>query len=177
MSIKENQSASYFERGRVILSFLLIFFTAFLIISFYQVGSTVGTNSTSAGVGLKDQPGQRIDLRTVVHHPDQFYGKEVTVRGEVYYDIGTRGMVIDSTGLYDSKMLIVSKQALIGVGGGPGDLLFKKDDGVQISGTVRRFKIEELEHEMGVRLDREMFQYYENKPVIVADSIYPIEEL
>lgn len=176
MSVKEKQLASYFERGRVILSFLLIFFTAFLIISFYQVGSTVGTN-TSAGVGQKDQPGQRIDLRTVAHHPDQFYGKEVTVRGEVYNDIGTRGMLIDSTGLYDSKMLIVSKQALIGVGGGPGDLLFKKDDGVQISGIVRRFKIDELEHELGIRLDRETFRQYENKPVIVADSIYPIEEL
>ncbi|MDQ4077354.1 MAG: hypothetical protein M3220_14040, partial [Chloroflexota bacterium] len=56
------------------------------------------------------------------------------------------------------------------------ELGLTEDDHVRVVGTLRQFVIVDLEEEFGVELDDELFEEWEDQPVLIADSITPFQE-
>ena len=166
--------------GRVALGGLLIVFTILLMVSFYNTSASPVRENLREDIDQQelfgDERGQNVNLEDVVQNPEGYYGQVVSVRGEVDQNMGTRGVTIETVGLADDELLVVSRDALVGVGGGPGDALYNQDDDVRVSGVVREFSIVQLEQELGIDLDDKDYQEFEGKPVIIADSIAEISE-
>ncbi len=163
--------------GRVALGGLLIVFTILLMISFYNSDSSSIRDLQQKANKVEifgDERGQNVNLEEVAHKPDDYYGKTISVRGEVGQNIGTRGITIESVGLVDDMLLVISREALVGVGGGPGEIFYSQNDDVRVSGVVREFRIAQIEQELGINLDDETFRVFEGKPVVIADSIAEI---
>ncbi len=167
--------------GRAALGGLLVVFTILLIVSFYSSNVNHSGNEDRKDIINKnligDERGQNIDLESIVNDPDSFYGQVVSVRGEVDSNIDIRGMTIESAIQSGDKLLILSREALVGIGGGPGVATYRSDDNVRVSGVVRQFNQAEIEQELGIDLDDEIFSTYEGQPVIIADSIIQLKSI
>ncbi len=159
--------------GRWILGIVFLVFTILLTVSFYNSNDLNRTASSQAPMPLANK-GQNTNLDEVISIPDEYVGVPVTVRGQVDESIGTRGVKVESVGTFDKKLLVVSRHTLIGVGGGPGESIFKKNEKVQVTGTVQKFSIQEVEKQIGVDLDDSKYREYQGQPVIIAESITPI---
>ncbi|HRN96115.1 MAG TPA: hypothetical protein PLD54_01575 [Candidatus Levybacteria bacterium] len=164
-------------QGRILIVGIFLLFTLALMTSFYTVYDTQPLQQNSkAGDVLGNERGQNVSLEEVVADPTAFVGQVISVRGIVQDQIGTQGLTIDTTNIETEKLLVVSRDALIGVGSGPGESAYGKYDGVRVSGVVRMFSLSELETEIGTDLNDETYQAYEGKPVIIADSIYELQK-
>lgn len=173
----ENQEVQT-ARGRILMAGLLMMFTLVLMISFYLAYNNQD-QQREGGLAQEnlfgDERGQNVSLEEVMSDPDSFVGQVVSVRGEVKKNLGTRGLTVETSGIQPDELLVVSRESLVGVGGGPGEALYSEKDGVRVSGVVRTFFLEELEAEIGEDLNEEAYREYEGKPVVIADSITPLQ--
>ena len=115
-------------------------------------------------------------ITQVVKDPDNYLGSSVTVRAEIENMIPGRSFTLDGPGVVNDKILVISKQPLEAVGGAGDTPLYKENDGVQVSGTVRKLNIQEVERELGIDLNENELRAWEGKPVIVANTVSPREE-
>lgn len=119
---------------------------------------------------LNREGGERIT--NIVDNTSSYAGKQVALRAEVDDEVGSRALVIDQEdSVVGDEILVISRQPLEAVGGGPADILFDEGKDVEISGEVRSFNREELQKELGQVLDADAFRQWEGKPVIVANTI------
>jgi predicted acyltransferase (DUF342 family) len=166
-------------QGRIMMIGVFVIFTLVLLVSFYTAyEQKPGQNldSSSQETILGNTQGQNVSLEDVATDPNAFIGQVVSVRGEVGKNIGTRGITVKSSGKNPEDILIVSRESLVGVGGGPGEGEYKVNDGVRVWGEVRTFNLHELEDEIGAPLNEEAYRMYEGKPVIIANTIVPLQE-
>jgi len=124
--------------------------------------------------GIEGESG--LTVSDVVDNPSQYAGQIIALEGEVENTIGSRGFTLDGQGVIGDEMLVVSRQPLQAVGGdGLEGGLFTTDDEVLISGTVRRFNRSEIENELGISLDSQVYTEYEHTYVFVADTVTKID--
>lgn len=111
-------------------------------------------------------------VSAIADEPAAFYGKEVTIDGEVVDSLGPRAFVLgEREGLETTRVLVLGAEALPVAEGRSEDAPFLDDDEVQVSGMVRPFRQDELERELGFDLDDAAFADWENEPAIVATSV------
>ena len=162
-------------KNRVLITALFLSFASLLLVSFYASNSlNPKSNEQVLSDNLSTNRGQAADLGTITTHPDVYYGTQVTVRGTVDKSIGTRGVNLSSVAPGNGEILVVSRQNLVDVGGGPGEGKFSEDSDVYVSGKVQLFHLSDIEQQLGVTLNPETYKQYEGKPVIIADAISPI---
>jgi hypothetical protein len=140
------------------------------------VASSVVASTEQAGVAstMRDTSGQtagdaHVSIEQIAEHPEEWYGKTVTVRGKVD-DIFHRNVFDVEEGgfLGDDELLIV--QAVTS----PAR---KKDEWLSVTGRVQRFvdlDLERQERDGDARLPDEVTIQFEKRPVIVATRVTPV---
>lgn len=120
-------------------------------------------------VGNRDDGANR--TTQVAENPANFYGQSVNLTGEVDDIYGVQAFSLDGTGIVNDKVLVISRNALIPVGGAGDDYLYNTGDRVQVQGTVRSFQIDDIERDLSIDLVDSMFMGWEGKPVVIAEII------
>lgn len=113
---------------------------------------------------LSSQPGQ------ITQNPEQYYGRKVTVTGEVANIRSGILLTLDENQLFGRQDLLVLLTA-------PPKVAINQGQTVSAMGEVRRFVAAEIERdynfnwslEAKIKLDAE----YANQPVLVAETVYP----
>jgi hypothetical protein len=116
-----------------------------------------------------------VTVNQLAANPAAFWGTEqlVTVVGEVEDTLGWRAFTIeDNDLLFDEELLVVSARPLLDRHGRTVESAFLGDDDILVSGTVRAFNLAELERELGVDLEDDLFTAWTGRPAIIAHSIY-----
>ncbi len=104
--------------------------------------------------------------------PARFYGKRVTLTGEVE-DVGRGGRAFKLEGndwLFPGEIRVLTRSPVA-----MGGAALSDDDEVVVTGTVRRFVVADVERDLGWDLDSEVEVELRDKPVLVADEIRRIE--
>jgi hypothetical protein len=118
----------------------------------------------------QEQSGVRLDQ--ITEDPAAFYGRMVTVAGEVDGVLSERAFSIeDDDILFDDDIIVITSRPLPAIGGRWRDGALLEDDIVLVSGTVRPFNLAEIERELGVDLDDDTFAYWTGDSAIVASSV------
>ncbi len=112
------------------------------------------------------------NLGDIAERPDNFYGKEVAVEGEVEEIKNDIAFTLDEEQLIGGEDLLV-----INVTGEP---IPNQEETVVVTGMVRPFIKSEFERDYDLTWDldfqEELEAEYTEKPVLVVDSIYPAAE-
>jgi steroid delta-isomerase-like uncharacterized protein len=128
---------------------------------------TSGQADVQEGVAAGTNP-QVLDA--VLDNPAQFYGQTVTVEGNVTELLNERMIRLTD----DDLLLADSLLVLHSVDGGLAATM-DQNARVQVTGTVEPFVLADLESQFGFDLDDTLFVGFENQPVIIADSITPMQ--
>jgi len=111
-------------------------------------------------------------VAAIADEPAAYYGKEVTITGEVSRSLGGRAFVLgEDSALNPKRVLVLGADALPVAEGRSADNPFQDGDTVQVSGPVRPFRQDELERDLGFDLDDATFADWENEPAIIATSV------
>jgi hypothetical protein len=131
-------------------------------------GDTETSGQSGVQTGAAGTNPQALD--TVLDNPAQFYGQTVTVEGSVTEQLNERMVRLTD----DDLLLADSLLVLHSVDGGLGASL-GQNARVQVTGTVEPFVLANLESQFGFDLDDALFVGFENQPVLIADSITPMQ--
>ncbi|MEL6159217.1 MAG: hypothetical protein AAFQ40_09835 [Cyanobacteria bacterium J06623_5] len=93
-------------------------------------------------------------------------GETVTIRAEVEETIGESSFLLEDDMLFGGEDILV-----INASSEPFVLLDSDDTEVQVTGEVQQLVIAEFETEYGLDLDPELYAEYEERPVVIAQSI------
>jgi hypothetical protein len=111
-------------------------------------------------------------ISEITSNPAQYYGKTVTVSGEVDRLLGQRGFTIGGQDFIGgNELLVVGAKPLPAVADRPNNAPLVADDVVQVTGPVRQFDLAAFEKEIGADLDDNLFSAYAGKPAIIAQSV------
>jgi len=117
-----------------------------------------------------DQDGRTTNARVtdITRDPDAFYNKVVAVRGAVDAIIDQRSITLgedggDHTTRPLGTLLVVNR----------GLLPSRAGDSLRVIGLVRRFRVTDVEREIGADLSDEDFAPWVDRPVIVATAVLP----
>ncbi len=128
--------------------------------------SSDASGRASAALVQADRQGMRVKLDALEDDPTRYFGKQISVDGEVDDIIGPRIFKIDEAGWMD-----LEGEILVVLPAGTAALL-REDDQVTVSGTVRQFVRAEVERDWGwLNGSPELELKLARKPVIVADRI------
>lgn len=102
-------------------------------------------------------------------NPEQYYGQRVVVSGDID-DVYSSSFTIGGQGFQDELLVVVPEEAQVS-GGRSGEHTYEGDDIVQVTGSVRRYVVTQIEEEYGVGLDGAEIDYDEQEPVLIAESV------
>ena len=108
-------------------------------------------------------------IQNINKEPQNFYGKTVTVSGEVDKLLNPRAFQVSGEGMTNNDIIVITKKPLSDMTAQAAQLT--EDARVQVTGTVRRFDMAAVEKEVGFDLDDKMFSDWRDKPVVIAESI------
>ncbi len=150
------------------LGLALLAVVALILASCGQDQGSVGEDGDSAGQA------KGVSVADVTDNPGEFYGARITFSGLVTDVVGPNAVAIGGDQFVGGdRVLVVGARKLDRIAEGvPEGVLLKiqQQDLVQASGTLREFKLEEVENEVGYELDDNLFGDWEGEPVLVADS-------
>lgn len=112
-------------------------------------------------------PGATATVEQVDEDPMRFYGKRVTLSGEVEKIYGARAFELQGENIWWDEQLLVVSRSPIAI----GKQMLTSDEDVMVSGTVKKMTVAEVERELGWDLEPEIEVEFADKPVLVADSI------
>jgi len=110
-------------------------------------------------VTLAPEPGE------ITKNPSQYYGKRLAVTGEVEEIIGPTAFKLDEDELFGASDLLVLTQK--------AQKAATDRETVAVTGVLRPFVVSDIERDFDLDLDPELQVEYENKPVFIADAVYP----
>ena len=111
-------------------------------------------------------------IEQISEKPDNFYSKEVAVEGEVSEVKSDSAFILSEDELIsDDDMLVVNVT---------GEPMPSEEQKVVVTGMVRPFITAEFERDYDLTWDldfqKELEAEYSEKPVLVVDGIYPVED-
>ncbi len=107
-----------------------------------------------------------VSVKEVVDKTAQLAGQTVTVRSKPLKKVGPTSFTLSDEKLFGSQPVVV-----VNASGKPFELPTDGNPEIQVTGIVRNFVIADVEKEYNLKLDRQYYVEYENKPAIVAKSI------
>ncbi|NJN17438.1 MAG: hypothetical protein HC822_14775 [Oscillochloris sp.] len=110
-------------------------------------------------------------VANILADPSAFYGNLVMVEAEIGTFIGNSALTIEEANLLaDDTLPVLDTRGLIPTLG------LSEDDAVAVRGTVAAFNRAEIEQTYGLDLGDTLYSTWEGRPVIIADSIAPLDE-
>ncbi len=115
-------------------------------------------------LALAPKPGE------LTTNPSQYYGKNIAVTGEVENIRTATSFTLDEEKLFGGQDLLVIRA------GTPKGVV-NEGEKVAVTGTLRPFILAEIERDYDLQWDltlqKQLEVEYSNKPVLVADEVYP----
>ena len=130
----------------------------FLAIAFIIILSACSSNSSMA----IDTSGL-VDIALITENAEGYLGKTVLVRNDVIDTVGDRGLVLDKDRAFVGETILV-----INISPMPSIFFNDRTPEVLVSGTVEQLNLTAIEQQYGLKLDRDLYNKYETKPVIIA---------
>lgn len=107
-----------------------------------------------------------VTTKEVANNADALAGKTVTVRSEPKDKVGPASFTVEDEKFFGNESILV-----VNASGEPFTLPEDDDIEVQVTGIVRNLVIADVEREYNLKLDKQFYVEYENKPAIIAQSI------
>ncbi|MEM7714500.1 MAG: hypothetical protein AAF349_13160 [Cyanobacteria bacterium P01_A01_bin.68] len=107
-----------------------------------------------------------VTTKEVVNKTAELAGKTVTVRSEPQDKVGPTSFTVSDEKFFGSEPILV-----INASGEPFTLPADDDIDIQVTGIVRNLVLADIESEYNLKLDKQYYIDYENKPAIIAQSI------
>jgi hypothetical protein len=108
----------------------------------------------------------------ITSDPQQYYGKQLAVTGEINGVQGANTFTLDENQLIGGQELLVLQPTATA-----NQTALQNGEQVAVTGTLRPFVVADLEREYGFSWDTGIQQQleaeYSNRPVLVADEVYP----
>ncbi|ACK69756.1 conserved hypothetical protein [Gloeothece citriformis PCC 7424] len=108
-----------------------------------------------------------VELGNLTGNVDEYLGRTVSVRGEAEQAVGETGFLLQDDQLFGGDEVLVINAS--------GDAFFLPGDDptdeVQVTGEVRQFVRADIERDYNLILDPNIYVEYEDRPVIIAESI------
>jgi hypothetical protein len=115
-------------------------------------------------------PDNNVTVADIMDNTATYLGRTVTVNGDVEEMIGANAFKLDEEAFFaggiDNDLLVIGAQQNLE---GLDDQIL--NDRVRVSGTVRNFVIADIENALGYDLDDNLFTEWNNKPVLLAQSV------
>ncbi|MFM2060504.1 MAG: hypothetical protein RLZZ507_174 [Cyanobacteriota bacterium] len=110
-------------------------------------------------------PPADVVTETVTDQTDQLIGKTVTIRSQPIRKISPSAFTIIDEDMFGPQNILV-----INATGEPFQLPETANTEVQVTGPVQRFNLAEINRNYNLNLQPNLYQEYENQPVIIAKS-------
>ncbi len=107
-----------------------------------------------------------VTTKEVVNNTDKLDGKTVTVRSEPKGKVGLTSFTVSDEKFFGSEPILI-----INASGQPFTLPENNDTEIQVTGIVRNLVLADVESEYNLKLEKQYYVDYENKPAIIAQSI------
>ena len=107
-----------------------------------------------------------VTTEEVANNTDALAGKTVTVRSEPKEKVGPASFTVSDEKFFGDESILV-----VNASGEPFTLPADDDIEIQVTGVVRKLVIADVEREYNLKLDKQYYLEYENKPAIIAQSI------
>ena len=107
-----------------------------------------------------------VDIALITENAEGYFGKTVLVRNDVIDTVGDRGLVLDKDRAFVGETILV-----INISPMPSIFFNDRTPEVLVSGTVEQLNLTAIEQQYGLKLDRDLYNQYETKPVIIAQSL------
>jgi len=118
-------------------------------------------------IAIAPEPGE------LTSDPEKYYGRPVAVTGEVEEIQGANAFTLDDDALFGSDDLLVLRATPTAT----NQAAFEDGEKVAVTGVLRPFVVADLERDYDFTWDQgirqELEAEYSNKPVFVAEEIYP----
>ncbi|HHP7231348.1 MAG TPA: hypothetical protein ACFCUY_10885 [Xenococcaceae cyanobacterium] len=106
-----------------------------------------------------------VTIEKITGNIEDYVGQMVTVRSEVEEELGESGFVLEADEFFGGEPFLLLNAGAVPV------TRPSEDIAVQGTGTVREFVIADIERDYGIDLDEELYIDYENRPVVIAESV------
>ena len=108
----------------------------------------------------------------ILDNPAAYYGRRVTVSGEVGEILGPRSFRLEDSDLvFEEAIPVVGARPLRAPGGRAVGADFFGDREVRVIGEVRQFNLRSFEEQLGVDLDDNLWAEFAGRPAIVAREV------
>jgi hypothetical protein len=114
------------------------------------------------------QQQDNVTTEDVNENTQALIGKTVTIRSEPLQKISPNTFTVNDEQFFGSEPILVVNSS-----GKPFVLPEDDDTEVQVTGEVRNLVVADLNREYNLSLDPKLYKDYENRPVIIAQSIAP----
>lgn len=106
-----------------------------------------------------------VQTEEIAENTEGYIGQTVTIRSEPVEKVGDNSFTVSDEQFFGSEPILVINAS--------GEPLLLPEDGiaVQVTGEVRNFLIAEVDQEFDLTLDPNLYEEYEDQPVIIAQSI------
>lgn len=109
---------------------------------------------------------ENVTREDVVEDTESLVGQTVSIRGKLQETVGEASFLMDENQLFGGEEIMV-----INVSGQPLLVPDVGDSEVQVTGEVENLVIADVEREYGLTLEPELYTDYEDRPVIIAESV------
>jgi hypothetical protein len=114
-------------------------------------------------------------LEEITSDPQQYFGQQVTVQGEVGDVLGVNAVVLTPSGGITSDGLLVISQAPISNSVDEVEGLFEQQQ-ARLTGTVAQFAYANYRDSLDLNIQPEQMSAYEGRPFILTDVITTVAE-
>jgi hypothetical protein len=145
---------------------------AFALTACEVPGGTTGQDQATPGATTTEQPAAdsedtNIQIGDLTGNVEDYVGQTVSVRGEAVEAIDENAFTLQNQQLFGGDEVVVFNAT-----GAPIVLPEgAATERLQVTGQVRQIVLAELEQQYGLTLDRNVYDDYENKPAIIAESV------
>ncbi|MGB3789278.1 MAG: hypothetical protein WA949_14800 [Phormidesmis sp.] len=121
---------------------------------------------TPSEVTTQEEATENVTTEELSDGAEGLIGQTVSVRAEVEETVDDTSFLLEDNQLFGGEDVLV-----INASGEPFVLIEGDDTDVQVTGEVQQLVIADFETEYGLALDPTLYADYENRPVVVAQSI------
>lgn len=107
-----------------------------------------------------------VDVAEITENLESYLDKSVLVRNDVIKTIGERGLILDKDRAFSGDPILV-----IDVAKKPLEISTQDTPEVLVRGEVKKLSLAGLQENYNLKLDSNLYKKYEEKPVIIADSL------